>query len=485
MNVKKLLKKYNEMPIAVKATIWFIFCSTLQKCISLLTTPIFTRIMTTEQYGQYTVYNSWLQTFTILTTLRLNWGVFSKGMSKYKTDRDGYTSTMQSITFILTVICFVLYLLFREQINALTELPTFIMVAIFAELLVTPAIDFWTIRKRFDYIYKPIVFRTMLMVVLNAALGVIAVMLAEEKGYARIMTCVIVNICFGAVLFVYNLKKGKTIFKWEYAKFAISFNLPLLLHYCSQYVLDQFGKIMIQKIVSIAAAGIYGIAYNTGMLMKIVTQNINNGLVPWQYEKLENREIKQLDDVLFMVYALVGACALALALFAPEIMMILSDERYYQAVYAIPPIAVGMYFLFMYTTFANVEFFFDKNKFAMYISLAVAALNIIMNYFGVKIFGYLAVAYVSLICYIAFAFGHYVYMTKSIKKELKISHVFNTKRIMLLSVTVVCAGLGVILLYGNRILRYGVIITALIVLFVFRDKVLRILKMIMSSKNVK
>ena len=146
--IKQLLKKYNQIPIAAKATIWFMFCTILQKSISLITTPIFTRMMSTEQYGQFSVYNSWLQIFTIITTLRLNWAVFNKGMSKYKDDRDGYTSTMQTLTASITLIVFIIYLIFHKQVNALTELPTFIMLAIFAELLVTPAIDFWTIRKR-------------------------------------------------------------------------------------------------------------------------------------------------------------------------------------------------------------------------------------------------------------------------------------------------------------------------------------------------
>ena len=105
--MKKILKKYNTIPVAAKATIWFIFASTLQKGMSLITTPIFTRIMSTEQYGQYSVYNSWLQIFTIITTLRLNWAVFNKGMSKYKNDRDGYTATMQSVTFMLTILAFI------------------------------------------------------------------------------------------------------------------------------------------------------------------------------------------------------------------------------------------------------------------------------------------------------------------------------------------------------------------------------------------
>ena len=94
----KLLNRYRAIPIAAKASIWFIVCSVLQKCISMITLPVFTRLMSTEQYGQFNVYNSWLQIFTIFVTLRLNYAVFNKGMSKFKEDRDGYTSTMQTIT---------------------------------------------------------------------------------------------------------------------------------------------------------------------------------------------------------------------------------------------------------------------------------------------------------------------------------------------------------------------------------------------------
>ena len=140
--VRKILKKYNSIPIAAKATIWFLFCTILQKSISLLSTPIFTRIMSTEEYGQFSIYNSWLQIFTIITTLRLNWAVFSKGMSKYKEDRDAYTSTMQSLTAVIAIAVFIIYLFFRKQINSLIELPTFIIIAMMGELLVTPAIDF-------------------------------------------------------------------------------------------------------------------------------------------------------------------------------------------------------------------------------------------------------------------------------------------------------------------------------------------------------
>lgn len=483
--IKKVLKKYNDIPVAAKATLWFMVCTVIQKSIALITTPIFTRLMSPAQYGQFSVYNSWLQIFTIITTLRLNYAVFNKGMSKYKEDRDGYTSTMQSLTFMLAGGMLVIYLIFHKQINALTELPTFIMIALFAELLVTPAIDFWTIRKRYEYIYKPVVFRTIVMAVLNSGIGVIAVLLSEEKGYARIITCILVNSCFGICLFAYNRKKGKVWFNKEYAVFALKFNLPLLLHYISQYIMDQFDRIMIQKMVGVAAAGIYSVAYNAGLLMKIVTQSIINAIVPWQYDKLEKKKFKELDDVLFLIYILVAGVALLFSAFAPEIMKILADEKYYEAVYVIPPVAIGLVFVFMYTAFANVEFYYDQNKFTMYISMIGAVLNVGLNYVGIKLYGYMAAAYTTLFCYVIFALGHYIYMTISVKKLLNIEKVFETKRLVILSLAILILGIAVMLFYNNMMIRYVVILLILIFAYIKRSAITNTLTDIKKNKKSK
>ena len=63
-----MLKKWNEVPVAVKASTTYTVCSILQKCLSFVTLPLFTRLLTTEQYGQYTVYTSWSSIFTIFIT---------------------------------------------------------------------------------------------------------------------------------------------------------------------------------------------------------------------------------------------------------------------------------------------------------------------------------------------------------------------------------------------------------------------------------
>lgn len=469
-------RKYIDLPVAAKATLWFMICSILQKGISFITTPIFTRLMSTSQYGQYGVYNSWSAIFCIFTTYRLDWAVFNKGMSKYKDDRDGYAATMQTVTFVFAAFFLCIYFMFRTQFNKLTELPTFIMIGMFVELMFIPATNFWTTRKRYDYEYKSVVARTLFMAIANAVLGVFLVYNFDEKGYARILSCIIVNMAFGISLFLVNYRNGKKIFDITYAKFAIVFNTPLMLHYISQYILDQFDRVMIQKMCGLAETGIYNVAYNVGMLMKIVTNSINGALVPWQYSKLEERDFKRHDDALFAIYCVLALITVGFSGFAPEMMLILGGDEYRKGAIIVPAVALAMFYTFMYTTIANVEFYYELTKFTMYISMLGALINIGMNYVGIKIFGYAAAAYSTAICYFLFSVGHYIYLVISLKKKYGYERVFDTRRMIVVNIITIIASLLMMVVYESIILRYAFIIILIIILYMKRDFLKNILK---------
>lgn len=73
--IKQFIKKYEKMPVVARASLWFVICGFMTRGVSLLTTPIFTRLLTTEQYGVYSVFNSWLEIVTIFASLKLGYGV--------------------------------------------------------------------------------------------------------------------------------------------------------------------------------------------------------------------------------------------------------------------------------------------------------------------------------------------------------------------------------------------------------------------------
>ena len=84
---RKAKEKYATLPIQVKASLWFLICSFLQKGISTISTPIFTRLLSTEEYGQYSAFSSWLEILTIFVCLQLSAGVYQQALIKFDKER--------------------------------------------------------------------------------------------------------------------------------------------------------------------------------------------------------------------------------------------------------------------------------------------------------------------------------------------------------------------------------------------------------------
>ena len=152
--MNKLLDKYKKIPAPVKAGLWFFICTVLQKGIVFLTVPIFTRLLTTEQYGLLTVYQSWMAIISVFTTLNLSAGVFNNGMIKYPGQKNQFLSSLLGLSTTVTAVFFIVYLMFRQPINTLIELPTVLVLAMFLELFMSPALALWSAKQRFSYKYR-------------------------------------------------------------------------------------------------------------------------------------------------------------------------------------------------------------------------------------------------------------------------------------------------------------------------------------------
>ena len=99
--IKRLKNRYAALPIPVRASLFFLISSFTQKGISMLTTPIFTRLFTPEEFGKYNVFNSWLSIATIIVTLSLTAGVYSQGLVKFEKEREVFSSSLIGLTTVM------------------------------------------------------------------------------------------------------------------------------------------------------------------------------------------------------------------------------------------------------------------------------------------------------------------------------------------------------------------------------------------------
>lgn len=481
--IKKFINKYKGMPVRVRASLWFVVCGFLQRGISTLTTPIFTRLLTTEEYGLYSAFTSWLDIITIFATLRLGFGVYMQGLVKYEDDKDNFSSSLLSLATLWWGISFVIYLVFCDFWNRIFGLGTLEMVCMFLMMISTVGFNFWAVRKRVEVDYVPLVRLTILVSLLKPVLGIMAVcMFPDNKVTARIVSLAIVELVCYIGLYFATISKGRH-FDRKYWKHALKFNIPLIPHFLSQTILSQSDRIMIKTLVGEGATGIYSLAYNISMIMSIINTSIQNTLSPWIYKKIRDKEHDQIGKVSYMVLSVVALANFMLIAVAPEVLVIFAPESYHEAVYVIPPVAMGNFFIFMYSLFANFETYLAKTVYMMTASVTGAVLNLVLNYIFIPKFGYMAAAYTTLFCYIVYTALHYYFMRKVCRKLLDDIKVYDMR--IILGITVIFMVLGQLMtgLYDKIILRYVIIVVLMLVMIWKRKYIINVLKPLSKKKS--
>lgn len=470
--IRKLILYYKRASNAVKATLWFALCTCIQKGIQFLTVPLFTRLLTTQQYGQFSLYQSWYSLLFIFATLNLSYGVFNNGMVKYPQDRWRYLSSMQGLSTAITATLLVGYLIFSEFWNKILNLPTIVVLAMFLEFLMAPALSFWSAKQRFEYKYRAMVGVTLTIAFLSPTISFLAVTASAQKGLVRILSFSLVNSCVGLLFYIYNACQGKKFYVKEYWLYAIRFNVPLIPHYLSMMVLSQADRIMIGKFYGTGEVAIYSVAYTISLAMNVVMSSINSTFIPWTYQKCAKKDfekIKKLSNILLLGFALISYLPI---LFAPEVVSIMAPQEYQAAVWVIPPITASVYFTFLYSLFANIEFYYEENKFVMIASTLAALMNILLNAIFIPLCGYVAAGYTTLICYILLSIAHYIFVAKVYKKHADGKKVYDLKIIILLSSVYLVGTGGIMLLYHYPFIRYTALILGTFLLWHYRRPLL-------------
>lgn len=464
----KLIKHYHVLPTQVKASFWFLICSFVQKGISIISTPIFTRLLTPVEYGMFNVFTSWLSITTVIVTLNLFCGVYIQGLVKFEDKRRQYSSTMQGLCLTLVCIWAVIYFLFRDFWNGLFSLTTIQMTAMLVMVWASSTFSFWATEQRVDYKYAKLVTITILIAVAKPALGVYLVVHAEDKVTARILGIAIVELAVFTWLFFAQMLRGRQFFSWGVWHYAVMFNLPLIPHYLSSSILNTVDRIMIEKMVGANEAGIYSLAYAISLVMTIFNTSILQTVEPWLYKKIKANEVWNISRVAYPSFIIIAGLNVMLMACAPEVVAIFAPTEYYNAIWIIPPVAMSSYFMFIYYFFVTFEFYYEKTHLIAIATMSGAVLKLVLNYIFIDIFGYYAAGYTTLLCFMVYAMMHYIFMRKICQIYMNDAQVYSTSVLFIISVSFMALGFAVLCTYRTPILRYACIAALTLAAFIKR-----------------
>lgn len=479
----KLYEKYKQIPIQVKASLWFLVCSFLQRGISVITTPIFTRLMNSSEYGEFGTFNSWMGIITIFITLNLYSGVYTQGLIRFSDERKIFSSSLQGLNLVLCVIWAAVYFVFRTFWNSLFHLSTTQMVAMLVMIWVGAAFNFWLAEQRVLLNYRQLVGVTLIISLSKPLVGILFVYYSDDKVTARILGLCLVELIGYTFFPIWQMLKGKVFYSSKFWKYAVSFNLPLIPHYLSQVALNSSDRIMIRSIVGTSESGIYNLAYSISSIMTLFNTSLIHTLNPWMYQKIKDKDLKLIPRIGYMSLIIIAFVNLVLIIFAPEVVSIFAPPEYMDAIWVIPPVAMSVFFMFAYSLFACFEFYYKKSNWIMVASVTGAVANLILNYIFIHKCGYVAAGYTTLVCYIIYSVMHYIFMDRVIKSELKEKNIYNFKYLLYISGTFLTVSFLMMLTYKAYIMRYFLIVIMVILTVVYRNKIIEIVKSIVQLRK--
>lgn len=466
--ISKLVHKYKSINPTIKTSLWFLFANIFQKAVMVIFTPIFTRMLTTEQFSKYAVFQSWETIFTVFATLSITNYATAKALVEFKDDKDGFVTSSEFLTFILTVFCFGIYFLGRAVFGFFDDMPLWIMILMFVDIFSVACFGFWSQRERFDGKYKALTVVSIISGMLAPGIAFALIIFSDyigiDKSWARIIGLVASNGIIGIFLLYTSIKRSKLFFSAKYWKYCFSYCIPLIPHFLAAAFLQKIGQLFVDNYCGVEISGIYALANSLAMLMMVVNDAFTKTLVPWTYQKLAMEKYKEISKPINVALAVIGLGDIMMALLAPELVYIFADREYTKAIYAIPPLVAVCFFAFLYNTFANIEYYYKETKMISLASIIAGITIVAANAVFVPLFGFRGAAYASMISFMIYALMHYLFMEKTLRKHLNGCKVYDTGFILKLSIIFALIILFIPMIYGLPIIRYIIIILMFIIL---------------------
>lgn len=466
--MSRLINKIKGIPAGVKSAFVYTASSVFTRGLAVITVPIFTRLMTSEQIGIVGLYNSWYGMISAFATLSLTSGGYALAMKEYSGKRDQYVSSILTLTSLIAILIAGVYFAFPNIWQKTLGLSNRLIILMLFGFFFAPARDFWLARQRFEYKYKLSAVVSIMTAVIASTISVIVVLhmnrihstnIAEGRLFANYL--VIYGVA--AIIWISIFFKGRTLYNKEYWQMSLSLSLPLVGFNISGQVLNASDRMMISHMVNNSAVGIYGVLYTASSLSLLVWQAINTSFVPYIFQNIDNKEhkIKEIANSLMIMYALV---AVLMTYFAPEIVKILATDEYLAAIYIMPPIAGGVFLTAFSTLYSNMAVYYKKTKYVMYPAIVAACINLLLNYYFIKIFGYMAAAYTTLASFAIQSILQALWSRKVCKQnDMDIDKIFDNRRMVLIAFITIIACMVAIPLYTNSAIRYCVILIGIII----------------------
>jgi len=351
-----------------------------------------TRYLTTTDYGIVATFNVLLAMMTVFVGLNMNGAITVYFFKLNREDLKEYIGNVFFILFSSFTLFYIIAYILKSPISLITKFPEkwvpYIAIVALFQSFFAVAMSIWRVEQ------KPLSYGLFQITrtILNIILSIVFVVLLWWGWKGRLFGVVITSIIFGilSIFVIYKRRYIKFSFNKKYTKAALVFGIPLIPHSLSGWIKTSIDRIFINSMVNVSATGIYTVGYQVGMIIGLFATSFNKAWSPFLFEKLKKNSYSTKLKIVKFTYLydiFIIALAFFLSFISPYFLKFFVGKEFHSSYKYVFWIALGYAANGMYFMVVNYIFYVKKTYILAWITFFSAIVNVILNYFLIKVNG--------------------------------------------------------------------------------------------------
>lgn len=420
-NLKEFLKHsavYSISNAAVKAS-------------GVILLPLYTKYMTTSEYGVYAILEATLLILVEVLNLGLHQALVMMNNSPE------FSKKQRSIffsLFLVTIAISALFIIMGESsipfISGIFEDPQlfyeYLRLAVYI-IALRLIYNLFLNKLRADDqsgIYT-IINVTKLLVMLCFVIYFVA--FAHLKVMGILYSYLISEIIAFIIITPFMIRRMSFVFESKIVAVAFKFGIPLIFGSVAMMMLNLSDRYIIKYLEDYSTVGIYNLGYSfAGILNMFLITPFGLALMPIAYKMYgKEGDRKYYSKILtYLTYILVWG-GLILSIFSMEVIKTFTLNAAYWSAYKVVPIVMFSYIFFGMRFMSSLGMFLTRNtKYVAYSTSIASVLNIVLNFIFIPEFGMIAAAYTTLISFILLYFVTLYYSNRFYPIQFEHSKLF-------------------------------------------------------------
>ena len=330
--------------LPARSSVFFTLTNLICKGFAFLFTPIFTRLLSPADYGEFSLFSTFLSLSAVAVTMEISGGIIMRLFQKER-ELQFLSILCAWLISIAAAIPTTIFLWLIQKSTGFGMNFPFAYVMLFFSLISISIINLYVSRCKFRYSWAPPLITALAQSVLApiVSIAVLRISYLSNANHVSLkisaVTAVLstVALCI-AILTVARAKEelraqdksslNALSFFCASSRFLLKLALPLLPYYLSIIALSQADKLFISSFMGRGELAKYSVAYSAGVALTALTSGVMGALSPWIMRRTRAGEYERIRQVLSRITSASVPIIVIFLCFAPDLFSFLAPKEY-------------------------------------------------------------------------------------------------------------------------------------------------------------